>query len=177
MTEFACVAALDEERGIGVNGELPWKLKADMKYFRNLTTAVVKPGQKNAVVMGRLTWESIPPKYRPLPDRLNVILTTQADWMPGHPEVLTASSLDEALSMIEKRSDMAQIFVIGGGRVYHEAITHRDCRQLFLTHIDAMYDCDTFFPPYEHEYAAEAASETQEENGIKFCFAVYSRKK
>jgi dihydrofolate reductase len=176
MMEFCCVAALDQERGIGANGQLPWKLKGDMQYFRNLTTAVLSPDQKNAVVMGRLTWESIPEKYRPLPERLNLVLTTREDWEPGHPDVLSASSLDEALATLEARSDVGQVFVIGGGRVYHDAIAHPQCVQLFLTHVDAMFDCDTFFPPYDHEYVAEAASETQEENGIQFCLAVYSRK-
>ena len=177
MTMFACVAALDEERGIGVNGQLPWKLSGDMQYFRNLTTAVIEPDKKNAVIMGRLTWESIPTKFRPLPERVNLVLTTNADWDAGDPDVEVAASLDEALEKLAKRSDVAQIFVIGGGRVYHEALQHEKCDQLFLTHINTMYDCDTFFPPYEQDYLAEAASETQEEDGVEFCFAVYSRKR
>ena len=177
MTTFSCVAALDEERGIGIDGQLPWKLSGDMQYFRNLTTAVVSPDQKNAVIMGRLTWESIPTKFRPLPERVNLVLTTNTDWETEDPEVLKASSLDEALEMLGNRSDVAQIFVIGGGRVYQEALSHTKCDQLFLTHINKMYDCDTFFPPYEQDFAAEVASETQEEDGVEFCYAVYTRKK
>ena len=78
----AIVAIASKTRGIGIGGALPWKLRNDMKYFQNITSTVdakFSATAQNAVVMGRKTWESIPKKFRPLPNRLNVVLSRSAD--------------------------------------------------------------------------------------------------
>ena len=72
------VAATKDEMGIGLDGALPWRLPKDMAYFKSITSQVDEPGARNAVVMGRKTWESIPAKFRPLPGRLNVVLSKSA---------------------------------------------------------------------------------------------------
>ena len=69
------VAATKDEMGIGLDGALPWRLPKDMAYFKAVTSRVDEPGARNAVIMGRKTWESIPAKFRPLPGRLNVVLS------------------------------------------------------------------------------------------------------
>ena len=69
------VAATRDEMGIGLDGALPWRLPKDMAYFKAVTSRVDEPGARNAVIMGRKTWESIPAKFRPLPGRLNVVLS------------------------------------------------------------------------------------------------------
>ena len=74
------VAACGKSLGIGLNGELPWKLKSEMKYFAETTTKTKDFDKMNAVIMGRKTWESIPLKFRPLKNRFNVILSRQADY-------------------------------------------------------------------------------------------------
>jgi dihydrofolate reductase len=82
---ISLVVAMTLDHCIGVNGQLPWRLKGDMAFFKKLTTVTSGTGNKrNAVVMGRKTWESIPEKFRPLPDRLNVILTRQTDFKMYH---------------------------------------------------------------------------------------------
>ena len=73
--KFDLIVAADQNLGIGLNGDLPWKLKGDLKYFRNLTIQTQDRNKINAVIMGRTTWESIPDKFRPLPNRLNIILS------------------------------------------------------------------------------------------------------
>jgi dihydrofolate reductase/thymidylate synthase len=75
MRTFECIVACDANRGIGLEGSVPWRLRGDMAYFKRKTSAVEKEGNVNAVIMGRKTWESIPAKFRPLPGRLNIILT------------------------------------------------------------------------------------------------------
>jgi dihydrofolate reductase len=71
------IVAQDAERGIGSNGGLPWKLSKEMKYFAQATTAAPS-GKKNAVIMGRTTWEGIPAKFRPLKNRINVVLSSKS---------------------------------------------------------------------------------------------------
>jgi dihydrofolate reductase len=73
------VAATATTRGIGRGGALPWRLPGDMAYFKKATIGTTAAGRQNAVIMGRVTWESIPAKFRPLPDRLNVIITRQGE--------------------------------------------------------------------------------------------------
>ena len=75
---FQIVVAATRQLGIGVNGDLPWKVSGDMKYFKELTKVTRDRAKRNAVVMGRNTWESIPEKFRPLPGRLNVVLSRSA---------------------------------------------------------------------------------------------------
>ena len=87
------IAAACEGLGIGKNGDLPWRLKEEMKYFTRMTKAAA-PGRKNAVVMGRKTYESIPPKHRPLNDRVNVVLTKQKDYAVPEEGVLVCHNFD-----------------------------------------------------------------------------------
>jgi hypothetical protein len=72
---FQMVVAYENSRGIGLQGDMPWKLPKDMAYFKHLTTSVKAAGKHNAVVMGRTTWESIPAKFRPLKGRMNIVIS------------------------------------------------------------------------------------------------------
>ena len=72
------VAACKQTRGIGAGGKLPWRLRGDMQYFKQLTRSTADPLKRNAVIMGRKTWQSIPEKFRPLADRLNVVVSSNA---------------------------------------------------------------------------------------------------
>ena len=81
MIKFSLVVAMDEERGIGKQGTLAWRLPADLKHFKEITTEVKDMKKQNAVIMGRKTWESLPEKFRPLPQRLNIVVTTQPNYV------------------------------------------------------------------------------------------------
>lgn len=141
--DFAIIAALDENRGIGKNNALPWHLSADLKHF----AATTKGG---TVIMGRKTWESLPPAYRPLKDRLNIVVSRGEQALPKG--VLLAHSLDEALALAEKHEPQRKAFVIGGALLYVEAIKHPACKELILTHVQGIFDCDTFFPDYSANF-------------------------
>ncbi len=171
--QFDLVVAMDLKQGIGKEGQLPWKLAGDMKYFKELTTKVENPGHKNAVVMGRKTWESIPSKRRPLPDRINVVVSRDKSLVVP-PAVLKASSIDEALSVLEPLP-VERCFVIGGGEIYRLAIVHPGCERLYLTRVKSQFECDTFFPHFEHEYCLVSSSALQEDNGIEYAFEEYGR--
>eukprot|EP00401_Gymnodinium_catenatum_P013247 CAMPEP_0117564102 /NCGR_PEP_ID=MMETSP0784-20121206/55852_1 /TAXON_ID=39447 /ORGANISM="" /LENGTH=112 /DNA_ID=CAMNT_0005361799 /DNA_START=28 /DNA_END=363 /DNA_ORIENTATION=+ len=104
MKVLSVIAASTPKGGIGKDGALPWRLPEDMSHFRRVTTAVATEGKKNAVIMGRRTWESIPEKFRPLADRVNVVLTSSAsapDFKSPYPEgVLVAVSVAAAMEML-----------------------------------------------------------------------------
>ena len=169
MKNFSIIAAIDLARGIGLNNRLPWRLKADLKHFSEITIG----HKNNAVIMGLNTWKSLPEKYRPLPDRLNVVLSKET--ITNSPNnALNFQSLDAVLAELEKKQ-LEEIFIIGGGILYASAITHPDCRKLYLTEILDTFNCDTFFPAIPPEFKKTQVNDNQKENGIPFRFAVYEK--
>ncbi len=163
MKPFAIVVAADEAGGIGRAGRLPWRLPGEMAHFRRLTTEA-RPGLQNAVIMGRKTFASLPPKFRPLPNRLNVVLSRA----PGDPPpgALAASSLDAALALLDARADVDQLFVIGGAEVYGAALAHPRCTLVYLTRVHARFDCDTFLSPLDASFRLVAASASASEQNL-----------
>ncbi len=170
MKKFSIIVALDEARGIGKAGGLPWHLPADLKHFKEITT-LKDANFLNAVIMGRKTWESIPDRFRPLPGRLNVVITAQIDY-PLPSEVLRASSLTNAMEVVSKIEDtnIGEIFVIGGAQVFTEAICHPLCQKLYLTCIHGRSDCDVFFPEIPAKFVEKDSSRKFEENEKVFSF-------
>lgn len=167
MREFSIIVAMDETRGIGRQGSIPWHLPEDLKHFKNVTTTVEDPSKINAVLMGRKTWDSLPEKSRPLPGRLNIVLTRQQDFAP--PEgVLPFAGLDQALLYLGKQPRVEHIFVIGGGQVYAQAIQHPACNRIFITHVQGAFACDAFFPPIPVCFKPSAAPQGSSCRFIKY---------
>src|SRR3989338_10163823 len=141
--DFAIIAAMDENRVIGKNNALPWHLSADLKHLASATKGAI-------VIMGRKTWESLPENFRPLKERLNIVVSRTEQALPEG--VLLAHSLEEALTLAETHAPEQKAFVIGGATLYAEAIRHLACKELLLTHIQGKFDCDTFFPDYSKDF-------------------------
>jgi len=141
---FDVVLAADLEWGIGKANALPWpKLKGDLAHFRRVTSAAPE-GQRNAIVMGRKTWDSAEVGGRPLPRRLNVVVSRG---VPAVPEgVVVAHSLDEALRAAEHASDIATTFVVGGAHLLQAALDHAALRYVYLTRVEGRFGCDTHIP-------------------------------
>ena len=177
MRPFNIVVATDLNSGIGKRGMLPWHLPGDMKHFRELTSTTQSASKKNAVIMGRKTWESIPEKFRPLPGRLNVVLTrSESFFLPER--VVRANTFNEALALLDTptfKETVEGVFVIGGGEVFKEALQNPACRRIYLTQILEKFDCDIFFPDFQNDFKEILASPHYSENSIKFYFAVYRR--
>jgi dihydrofolate reductase len=121
---------------IGADGRLPWHLPEDLALFKRLTTG-------STVLMGRATWESLPPAVRPLPGRRNIVLSRRAGWLAPGAEV--AGSLPEALTLAA--ADGADVWVIGGASVYRAALPVAD--RLVVTEIDIDVTGDTVAPPVD----------------------------
>ncbi|RLN32214.1 hypothetical protein BBJ28_00005181 [Nothophytophthora sp. Chile5] len=176
------VAAAEANGGIGFRQQIPWRLPTDMKRFRALTVrAPATETPQHAVVMGRKTWESLPAKVRPLPQRYNVVLTRNASYRQSAdvPEsVGVAASFREALALIQAKGDAVdQVFVIGGGAVYAEALAYEGCSHVHLTRVKGDFVCDAFFPSdlKTRGFQIVSESEIKEENGVQFQFVDLER--
>ncbi len=152
-----------------------------MAYFTRITskTSIEKEGLKNAVIMGRNTWFSIPEKYRPLPNRVNCVISRTLTQVPSAAHFLF-SSLPDSMASLSLMDDIDKIFVIGGASLYTEALTMNECDKIYVTHIDEHFECDTFMPQvdmsvYHAVTLDDVPTEEQQENGIKFKYAVYQR--
>lgn len=167
---------MDADRGIALQGTIPWRLSKDLAHFKQLTTNVPddEVGWRNAVIMGRKTWDSLPARHRPLFERINIVLTRSPVWHgDGFGIVGPETSLSRALVMAVK-VHAVRIFVIGGGEVYAEAIKHPDCRAVYCTRLTKAFDCDTFMPHFEDDFQMQSV-ETAVENGIGFTFEHWTR--
>ena len=160
MTALALIAAVARNGVIGGGNTLPWRLPADLKRFRALTTG-------HTVIMGRRTWESI---GRALPGRQNIVVTRRPDYAAEG--ALVASSLDAAL---QAATLPAPAFCIGGGELY--ALALPQAATLHLTEIDRDFDGDTRFPEFDRATWREAAREAHHApEGFGYAFVTYERR-
>lgn len=130
---ISIIAAIGTNRELGKNNKLLWNIPEDLKRFKELTNG-------HPVIMGRKTFESI---GRPLPNRINIIITHDKNYKEEG--CLVVHSLEQAIELAEAKDDK-EIFIIGGGQIYKQAINIAD--KLYLTIVKRSYAADTFFPDY-----------------------------
>ncbi|MDR6099644.1 dihydrofolate reductase [Microbacterium sp. SORGH_AS_0454] len=163
MTAVGLVWAQAHGGVIGADGGMPWHVPEDLAHFRAVTGS-------SDVIMGRRTWESLPPRFRPLPGRRNLVVSGSEGWTAEGAE--RASSLDDALA----RAEGEDVWVMGGGRLYAEAIHRADV--LELTRLDVEVDGDTFAPSIDG-WTLEAADPVEgwhtSVSGIRYRFETYRR--
>lgn len=154
---LSLIAAISENNCIGKSNSIPWYLPEDLKHFKKLTTGKV-------VVMGRKTWESIPEKFRPLPNRKNVVITRNTQLVfPSGVEVY--QNIKEAL----RKHQNEEVVIIGGGELYTQTIESADT--LYITHVHRMVEGDIFFPQIDTKLWKEVDREDHQE----FSFVTYKR--
>lgn len=146
---------------IGKGGVMPWHLPEDLAHFKRTTMGC-------PVIMGRKTWDSLPVKFRPLPGRLNVVLTRSSSW--HEPGVQRASTLDEALASC-KQSGAPEVWVIGGAQIYEQALPL--AQQLVVTDIDATFEGDAFAPVIDARWREHARESHNAANGLPYAFVTY----
>lgn len=151
---ISIIAAIGKNRELGKDNKLLWRIPDDMKRFKMLTMG-------HPVIMGRTTYESI---GKPLLGRINIVLTRDESFnVPG---CIVAYSLEEALT-IARETDKEEIFIIGGGKVYEQALPLAD--KLYLTIVDGTYDADTYFPKYSR-FTNVVSEKKGEYNNYKYTF-------
>lgn len=166
-SRISMIAAVGRNRELGAANKLLWKIPEDTHYFRDTTRGHV-------VVMGRKTYESI---GHPLPGRVNIVITRNPfAFEKEHPELVEhfiVDTVSTALEVAQKKEQVGEVFVIGGGEIYKQALSSAD--RLYLTLIDAIFpEADAFFPEYP-QFTKVVSKRDSEGNGYKYSFVVLEK--
>jgi dihydrofolate reductase len=149
------IAAIGKNNELGKNNDLMWRLKSDMAFFKRTTL-------HHRVIMGRKSWESLPIKFRPLPNRINAVISRDESFrLEG---ALTFQTVEEAISDAKNATD-STAFIIGGGQIYAHCLQANLVDEMYLTHVEATFaDADVFFPAISANKWKQETIETFEAN-------------
>ena len=161
MTQLHLILARAANGVIGARGSLPWHLPEDMAHFKRTTLGC-------PVIMGRKTWDSLPARFRPLPGRVNIVVTRQTDWQAEG--ALRAGSITEAVARCPAGSDA---WVIGGAEIYAQALPM--AQSAVVTEIDTAFDGDAFAPTFGPGWAEASREPHTSSTGLGFSFVRYLR--
>ena len=163
---ISMIAALTKNRVIGKNNDLPWKLPDDMKFFMETTKG-------HHVILGRKNYDSIPPRFKPLPNRTNIVVTRQKNFHA--PGCIVVDSVEKGLE-IAKENNEREAFIIGGAEIYKLGLPHAD--RLYLTEINADIDGDTYFPNIDETKWRESSRihhSKDDRHAYSFDFVIYDK--
>lgn len=150
-------------RVIGLNGSMPWHLSEDLAHFKRTTLGC-------PVIMGRKTWDSLPPKFRPLPGRANIVLTRQTGWQTHG--VQASPDLHGALLFCEQiQPAVPAVWVIGGAQIYAQALPL--AHKIVITEIDATFEGDAFAPQLGAEWHETQRESHTSASGLAYSFVTY----
>lgn len=161
---ISLIVAMDKNRVIGFNNDMPWHLPNDLRHFKNITTG-------HTVVMGRKTFDSI---GRVLPNRKHIVLTRSNQSFPEEVEIVR--DLDSILQYA-KENESEEIFIIGGGELFKQMLPYAD--KMYITLIEESFEGDVFFPEFAHsewELVEKEKGEKDEQNPYDYYFLTYERK-
>tara|TARA_R110001592_G_scaffold104103_5_gene293060 strand:- start:15296 stop:15763 length:468 start_codon:yes stop_codon:yes gene_type:complete len=151
---ISIIAAKSKNNVIGSNGSIPWNIPKDLKYFKELT-------EGNTVIMGRKTYESLPKDKKPLPNRINIVITRDINFTANG--CMVVGSLEEAILKIDNRKNT---FIIGGGEIYKQAINFVD--KIYITEINDEYEGDTYFPKISDKWDLVGVEKNDECNFMTY---------
>jgi len=179
MENFNIILATDSKNWIWKNNKLAWDIPEDLKYFKDITSKTQDLAKLNWVIMWRKTWESIPTKFRPLPNRINCILSRTLKKESINSKindfVLYFNNFDHCLEELSKKDNIENIFLIWGSSLYNQFINHPNLDKIYLTKIEWDFKCDTFFDWIPDNFIVESYTDTSEDNWIKYSFWVYKK--
>lgn len=164
LSHISIIVAHSRNMVIGRGNDLIWKIPNDQTRFKNIT-------MDHPVVMGRKTWESIPEKFRPLPGRTNFVITRDGSYQA--PGATVCRSLEDALKQAKEAPGSEEIFIVGGGEIYKQALPLAD--RLYLTVVDKEVEGDTFFPEYKNIFTKKISEEHKEFEGLKYSYLILEK--
>ena len=162
---YSFMIAVGDDREMGIDNHLPWRLPSEVRYFRKVT-------EYHTIIMGRKTFDSLP---RVLPNRKHIVLTGNRDFQPDHPDVTVVHSLEEALVLT---SGEEEYFVIGGAEIFKLFLPYAD--RIYITYVHGRFKADTWFPEVDwSEWKEERRWEGRldEENPIPHTYYIYEKRK
>lgn len=161
---ISMIAAMGRNRVIGKDNDIPWHLPDDFQYFKDTT-------KHHHVIMGRKNWESLPPRFQPLPDRTNIVITRQSNYNADGATVV--QSIDQALELA-KSNDETEAMIIGGGEIYRMGLERAD--RIYLTEIQGEFEGQVTFPELDQSKWKEVSRKhhpADERHLYSFDFVVY----
>lgn len=161
------IVAASSNLVIGKDNDLPWRIPKDLEYFKTMTSGC-------SVLMGRKCWESIPAKFRPLPNRENIVVTRNTEYVADGARIE-----NDLVKVIEEfKSNGKTLWIIGGAEIYKESFEHAD--YLHITRVHGEFEGDVFLERFdENEWDktyGHSWEGTHEDNGHKFDFEIYKKK-
>lgn len=162
------IAAIAKNNAIGKDNDLLWRLPNDMQYFKAKTL-------NHHIVTGRKNYISIPKKFRPLVNRTNIVLTHQTDFVENSCVIL--HSLEDAIEYAENNNEN-ELFIIGGGQIYAEALNKNLINKMYITHVHQNFEGDTFFPKINDELWKKVSEEnkpTDDKHVYPYSFTIYEK--
>jgi dihydrofolate reductase len=187
MLNFSIIVACTQNGLIGINGKIPWYLPDDLIHFKKITTNTTHLDEKNIVIMGRKTWESLPELIKPLKNRINIIISTQLKL--DNTDVYVKSSLQNAFEFIKNslQNKYATIFIIGGEQLYKQAISeyYSSCEKVYITYVilsqeDKIIDYTNavYFPinQINEKFVVIEKSYENNYNNINYYYHIYNNK-
>jgi len=156
--KISLIVAVSENGVIGKDNDLIWHLPKDMQFFKKITIG-------HHVIMGRRNFESIPHKYRPLPNRTNIIITRQSEYKAEG--CIVVNSVETALEIAKNNGDI-EPFIIGGGQIYRIAIEKNLVDKIYLTKIHHSFKGDTFFPELSSNWRETNKTENKADDKHKY---------
>ncbi|KAK0416926.1 hypothetical protein QR680_012753 [Steinernema hermaphroditum] len=174
------IVAMDAKNGIGRGNDIPWRLPKEVAHFARLTKKTVDENRVNVVVMGRKCWDSIPEKFRPLPGRINVVLSRKmAPQKAGN--LIVSPNFEEAMELLhsaEYRSRIDTIWNIGGREVYACGLRSPLVHKLVITRIQGDFDAEVHFPDVDwkrFQKNNDFDGAEIEEDGIRYHYESYTK--
>jgi dihydrofolate reductase len=166
--KVSLIVAKAQNEAIGKDNDLIWHLRDDMRYFSNTTKG-------HHVIMGRMNYDSIPDKYRPLPDRTNIIVTRNPNFEAE--DCVVVNSIEEGLEIAKKNGD-EEVFIIGGGQIYKKSLDEDMLDKLYITYVHYEFDADVFFPEYDKaiwKKTSEIFHPKDEKHKYSFSYVTYEK--
>ena len=163
---ISIIVAISKNRVIGKNNKLVWNLPDDMLYFSRMTKG-------HSIIMGRKNWDSIPKKYRPLPNRKNIVISRNKNQKIKNIDI--TRSIEEAIEIARENTD-EEIFIIGGGEIYNLGLKYAD--KLYITEIKKIINGDTYFPKWNKNEWKEISRITHPsdiKHKYEFDYVIYDR--
>lgn len=173
MTSFDIVVAHDINYAIGYKNELLCHIPEDMSYFKQLTSATKDNLKQNIVILGRKTYESIPEKFRPLPNRINIVISSKNNNFKNTIHANSPNNALEIAASLIKENKAETIFCIGGSQIYKHFINHKQCRFLYATRINKTFEADAFFPNYEDTCTQLSSKKIESKTNLEIEFLKY----
>ena len=163
----SAIVAIAKNNAIGKNNQLLWHLPADMKYFKEKTLG-------HCIITGRKNYESIPEKFRPLPGRINIVISRQKNYTA--PGAIVVHSIEMAIQQATNLNEQ-EVFIIGGAEIYKQSLSIVD--KLYITYVDAQFDADAFFPELnldEWKVESRYLHPADDKNKYDCSFCVYTKR-